>query len=293
MTYTRTEWLRASRRRPCPVCQRPDWCLIASDGSAAICPRTPSEKWVGKNGGGGYLHKLNGAVLPIPPPREARPAPKPKAEMVNLMRQYRSAVNAERLERLSEVLGVSVASLERLGIGWAFDKNAWAFPLTNADGGLLGIRLRCDNGRKFSVTGGHEGLHIPDGLADGGMILFCEGPTDCAALLDLGFCAVGRPSCMGSVELVRGVLNRGARRDVVILADNDAPKTRPDGSTWRPGPEGAARLAQDVLSVARSVKVVMPPFCKDAREWKAAGATKAVVDAVIRAARYVRKDGGR
>ena len=31
--------IRVSKQRPCPVCGKPDWCLIARDGSAAICAR--------------------------------------------------------------------------------------------------------------------------------------------------------------------------------------------------------------------------------------------------------------
>ena len=36
--------------------------------------------------------------------------------------------------------------------------------------------------------------------------------------------------------------------------------------------------------------VVLPPFVKDARDWKAAGATKEVVLAVIKAANYARRN---
>jgi len=31
--------IRVSRRQPCPICGKPDWCLMAEDGSAAICAR--------------------------------------------------------------------------------------------------------------------------------------------------------------------------------------------------------------------------------------------------------------
>lgn len=32
----RNQWQRVSRSRPCPVCERPDWCLVSADGAAAL-----------------------------------------------------------------------------------------------------------------------------------------------------------------------------------------------------------------------------------------------------------------
>jgi len=48
---------RVTRSRPCPVCGKPDWCLVAPDGSAAICPRV-KEGALRKCGDAGYLHIL-------------------------------------------------------------------------------------------------------------------------------------------------------------------------------------------------------------------------------------------
>jgi hypothetical protein len=69
-------------------------------------------------------------------------------------------------------------------------------------GRVQGIRLRFSNGRKLAVRGGREGLFVPSGLAATNQLLICEGPTDTAALLDLGFAAVGRPSCAGGTRLL-------------------------------------------------------------------------------------------
>jgi len=46
---------RVSRKSPCPVCSKPDWCLVAEDGSAAICARI-SDGSVKKCGDAGWLH---------------------------------------------------------------------------------------------------------------------------------------------------------------------------------------------------------------------------------------------
>lgn len=49
------EWIRVKKTRPCPICGRPDWCLIARNGWAVICPRI-SQGAVGQTQGG-YLHR--------------------------------------------------------------------------------------------------------------------------------------------------------------------------------------------------------------------------------------------
>ena len=50
-------WERVSKANPGPVCRRHDWCLIALDRSAAICPRT-EEGAIKRVGDAGHLHPL-------------------------------------------------------------------------------------------------------------------------------------------------------------------------------------------------------------------------------------------
>jgi len=63
-TQMRQNWLRVSRERPCLVCQKPDWCLVSADGSAAICARVQSNT---KAGDAGWLHRFDGKSLPTQP----------------------------------------------------------------------------------------------------------------------------------------------------------------------------------------------------------------------------------
>ena len=51
----RNEWYRATKRRPCPLCGRKKWCLIAKNGSAVICPGN-SDGATRYLGGVNYLH---------------------------------------------------------------------------------------------------------------------------------------------------------------------------------------------------------------------------------------------
>ena len=50
----RSEWRRVRCDRPCPICKQCDWCLLAVDGSVAICAWTESAKRCGE---AGWLHR--------------------------------------------------------------------------------------------------------------------------------------------------------------------------------------------------------------------------------------------
>jgi DNA primase len=143
--------------------------------------------------------------------------------------------------------------------------------MVNAAGHVVEIRLRFPDGRKLAVTGGREGLFIPDGLDYSGPLILAEGPTDCAALLDLGFPALGRPSCSGSVRHCVELVRAHWPLDVVVIADGDPP-----------GQRGAEVLASMLLAYAQTVRVIRPPDeIKDARAWKQAGATAADIRTLI------------
>lgn len=57
----RTTWLRVSRSHPYPVCGHHDWCLIARDGGASICPCVESAT---RAGNAGFLHRLTDRQAP-------------------------------------------------------------------------------------------------------------------------------------------------------------------------------------------------------------------------------------
>src|SRR5262249_4713057 len=151
------------------------------------------------------------------------------------------------------------ASLSALRVGWSISHRAWAFPMTDNAGNVLGIRLRRPNGSKFAVRGGREGLFIPSTLnAASAPLLIAEGPTDVAALLDMGFQnVVGRPNCTGGVGLLVRMIRQHQPRHVVIVSDND-----------KPGQIGAANLASVLVTYTPAVRIVAPPIgLKDVRDW--------------------------
>jgi phage/plasmid primase-like uncharacterized protein len=197
-----------------------------------------------------------------------------------LARQFQTDADPGRLDQLAAGLGLSVTSLCQLGLGWSAQHRAWSFPMTDANGNVLGIRLRRTDGRKFSVKGGREGLFVPEGATeDKSPLLICEGPTDAAALLDMGFRGVvGRPNCTGGIKLLAELVRRRQPPEVVIVSDGD-----------EPGQVGAGTLALVLVAYAPAVRVIAPPEgIKDAREWRKAGGTKADVEKVIGAAQVRR-----
>lgn len=274
----RGDWKRVSRRRPCPVCEKDDYCGYAGDDSApsaAICMRIESDKPT-KNGG--WLHKLrDDGPLWAPRKRTVHIAAKdlqPEASALEITKMAEAAslgTPDETLQRLADELGVSLGSLRRLSVGWLIGRKAWGFPMRSDKGEVVGVRTRYASGAKAAIKGGREGLFVPADLEPGGRLLIAEGPTDTAALLGLGFSAVGRPSCTGGVKHIVGLAKRLAPSEVVIVADADGP-----------GQTGANNLASVLLTYVLAVRVITPP-AKDARDWVRSGATAADVEALITA----------
>jgi 5S rRNA maturation endonuclease (ribonuclease M5) len=270
-------WIRVNRHRPCPICGKADWCGMSPDGVLAWCMRVKSDR-PARNGG--WLHRVADAPpqsaprLHVPPPR----APACRAvDWAAMLRRFARDTRATEVERLAAALGVSPGSLSCLGVVWAAPHHAWGFPMSNDNRQTIGIRLRAENGRKWAVSGSRNGLFWPDALTGAGPLLFCEGPSDTAALLDLGYDTIGRPSCAGAVEMAIEVVQRLRRRDVVIVADADGP-----------GIDGADRLARALTEAGRRPKVVRPLKGKDARAWARAGVAREVIDTVIQNAMYWR-----
>jgi len=227
---------------------------------------------------GGWLHRLDNTLFrPVTPLRRKH---KPQSHPVDVEARALESRAGCDLSDLASQLGVTVISLERLWTGW--DGMAWTFPMRDGRYRIIGIRRRFRNGKKLTMEGSHNGLFIPDDvLATRDRLLICEGPTDCAALLDLGYDSIGRPSCSGGMEFIKQLLRR-RRRDVVIVADNDKPKRRLDGTTWRPGLDGARSLRDAITPLCRSVLIIKPPRHKDIRQWVNSGVTRDVVDYLIR-----------
>ena len=260
MTGQSRAMIRVSKNAPCPVCKKPDWCLYAEDGSAAICARI-SEGSKKRVGDAGFLHVLteDTARRLRRPRRCARKGQDaPKVDCVKLAREYKQRISRRQIDMLARALGVTAVSLVRLGIG--FDGEAFCFPMYDESGSVIGIRRRFGDGRKLCVTGSRNGLFVPQGINGSGPLMVCEGPTDTAVALDMGFEAIGRPNCNSKVKMTARYVGT---RQVTIIADNDIA-----------GIDGAKRLAKELAVKSRKVRIIVPPSgVKDLRDWKRQGLT--------------------
>ena len=253
--------IRVSRRRPCPICGRPDWCLVAEDGSAAICQRIESDHRVGD---AGHLHRLQNNFH-LPPRRYEKPKPRPKRQIDwnAEAKKYQRQLNDAGCQYLANRLGISAATLRVMGVGWCPSRSCWTWPMRNADGRIVGIRTREVSGEKKTDAGSDgSGLFFVREKLSANDLLICEGPTDTAALVDAGFeSVVGKPSCTLGDKYVVEIIRRLQPSVVLLIPDAD-----------QPGLEGFSNLANEILNTGampleRIDAVTPPPNVNDVREW--------------------------
>ena len=238
------KWLRTNLRRKCPICGKPDWCLIHPEGTAVICMRTqsPSRKEMA-DGTQGWIHDITGKSQP------RGYAPEEFAITLNvaaIMDRYQKQTHIVELERTACELGVRPEAVVQMEMAWCAKSRAWAFPMRDGKDRLIGIRLRTSEGKKFAIRGSRSGIFIPRDLTGDGPLLIVEGPTDTAAALTLGYDAIGRPSCSGGGPYILTFL-RQLRREVVIFADID-----------QAGRDGAVRLADQIAAKGYRVRIITP-----------------------------------
>ena len=95
-------------------------------------------------------------------------------------------------------------------------------------------------------------------------VIVVEGATDAAAAMDLGFVAVGRPSNLACMDILKDLL-RG--RNAIVIGENDGFN---ETTGQRPGHEGMIATFQVLKKVCPEVRMVLPPeHVKDLRQWVA------------------------
>ncbi len=119
-TYNTLPLARASRKQPCPVCGKPDWCSLSRDGEIAICMRKVSGH---PTQNGGHLHHLAAPAAPSRPAARSpipQPAPQPRASAEHINTVY--GVMLRDLLKLSDThreklraRGLSLAEIEARG----------------------------------------------------------------------------------------------------------------------------------------------------------------------------------
>jgi hypothetical protein len=227
-----------------------------------------------KDGSVGYIHRFDGDR----PKPEYRPKPKPEVhiEAEPMMERWRKRTEGSWFAKLADNLGVSASSLMELRAAWAQEHRAWAFPMRDGQGRVVGIRLRTMEGAKFAVRGSKQGIFLPY-LNPESVAYIVEGPTNCAAGLTLGLFTVGRPSCSGGLYDLKSAFQRLGVDRAVIIADNDEDKEM-GGRTFNPGLDGAESLARTLCIPCATI--MLPT--KDIRSFLGAGGTSEYLETIVK-----------
>ena len=269
-----SNWHNVSRREPCPVCHKPDWCTISNDGAMCVCRRVESDRPA--RSGVGWIHRLG-------VDNRCRCRMESKTSILHLDTTPTpdfAAIHAafdghpDMQEGLAFGLGLDGASFAALDVRYDAAKECMSFPMRNPQGEITGLRYRqLTTGRKWSEKGSRDGLFMPREPERTEHLVITEGPTDTAAALSLGLNAVGRSSCLSGVPLVRDLVHARQIRRVTIVADHD-----------RPGMDGAHRLAAALPVLSRIL--VPPEGIKDMRDWYRQGLTRTQFDEAANAIRW-------
>jgi hypothetical protein len=252
---------RVSKSHPCPICKKPDWCRVFADGWVE-CMRVESDR---RAKSGGWMH-CQRQLSPSPRLQVAsRYTAPPTINATKMIREWQATTSQAALEEFAEELGLSAVVLKSVGTAWAAPHQAWAFPMCDGYGNMVGIRLRNQHG-KFAVRGSRQGIFGSTAPAKPWLYV-CEGPTDTAAAVQLGLFAVGRPNCCCGGPEIRIFARRHDCQRVVIVSDND-----------KPGLDGARKVGGEL----RLPFAIYVPPAKDLREFVRLGGTRGMIENTLK-----------
>jgi hypothetical protein len=227
-----------------------------------------------RDGSVGYIHNTGEATFA--PIHERKEHPKPEVDWKKLWVELRQENKLEWLEGLSRQLGVSYSSLVALDALWSRRHQAWAFPMKNGFGDIVGVRLRFKDGSKRSIFGSRNALFLPEPVWEHKRLYVLEGPTDTASALTIGLNSVGRPSCSAGVFDIVTLCSRIHPTEVVVIANNDPDRTD-KGLPHNVGVVGAEVLA-GYLPVRHCI-ITVP--CKDTRRFIQEGGTAHMLESMV------------
>ena len=276
------EWRRVSRKEPCPVCGKPDYCARTVNGEAVLCMRVESNKpSKTENGLGGWIHLL---ANPLPP----LPIVKPVEKKADWTKECRAMFDHPKAHSkrcaVADLLSVNVESLEmlRVGIGWdewnGAEFSSW--PSRDNNGMIIGYVRRYDDGAKRTNQGGSTGVfYTAEWFSRPGPLWIVEGGSDVAACESSGLSAIGRASNTHGGQYIEKMIKQCCpNKKVIVVGERDeAPDRRgvvPSCTAscrgcafcW-PGLYGAKKVAAEM----QASWVLVPRPYKDMRELLAAG----------------------
>ena len=253
-------WIRCSKRNPCPICGKYDWCCWLSTKDVFYCMRVNVDVPGFRTGS---TSPLNGTSFF--PTSEFPPVLDPITDTRNITKSttvipWDVIVDETKLKltsKLSDLLcksiGTNKKTIESMDVGWSVHYKAFTFPMLNIeDYKICGVRTRTLDGAKFAFTGSKQGYFIPKCYPNkNGVEFVCEGVTDAMALHSIGVKSIGRASCG---HWSNGLLKYLDKKKTIIIGDND-----------EVGKSGAISLAKRIGDNATII--YPPPQYKDVRQW--------------------------
>ena len=244
------DYARCSKSLPCPICGRIKYCMVCDTGDAVVCTRN-SEGSV-KTLSYGFLHFLQDSVRPayIPKSKPVEHSPdKIKADYNVMFRAGRF------LSPLADQLQITVRTLIQMKVRTDSVKGHWCFPMYDQFLQLIGLKCRNLARKKWCVKGSRLGIYMSTAFIPTQPLVICEGESDTAALLNLGYNVIGRASATSCVEIIAALVRNPK---VFIVADTDSSGI---------GLSSAKQLAARV----ENSSIIYNADFKDVREWIASG----------------------
>lgn len=210
-----------------------DWCLIHKSGLKAICSRVKSGK---SRKNAGWLHYIAAGQVPSKRMLEQKHEYLTTQQVQEYLQSITEGRNGNMIERQAKALGLSLDSLIMMHVTYDQDKAAIVAPMFDHMRMPTGCRYRRNDGKKYSLKGGREGVFLSRNFTPYRTMWIAEGMTDPAAVVEIGFDnVIGRPNCSGGFEIIKRLVSKNRRAPVIIVADPDAP-----------GIDGATSLAQSL-----------------------------------------------
>jgi hypothetical protein len=186
----------------CPICGKPDGCLVAEDGTACICSRisTGSVKKVGKGGfHGGWLH-ITGDFK-----SEPYKAPvKPYIDWAMWADKFAHNLVENRIDLLKFCADNKINPVSALRFNIGVSKGWVTIPMYGIAGKVTGIQRRQRNIKRF-MKWSDVGVFIPSAFFQyrAKTLAVCEGWTDVIAAYEYGFSAcIGKFNAWVGDEIV-------------------------------------------------------------------------------------------
>lgn len=237
MPHLLDQYARVSAELPCPKCGKFDYCMVHKSGRKCVCTRVKSGKKFGRKGAG-YIHYVGGDTKPVAIEQIERKY-LTTLEVQAYLDSITSPYDYSMLRTQGNLVQLPLLTLNRFGVRYETESAALVFPMFNESGAAVGCRFRRADGRKWSLTGGKEGVFKPVTFDPALPSIIIEGATDAATAHSIGLQNVlGRPNCAGALEIITNMYVGYETTPIVIIADDDF--DNPHGNV---GVDGAVTLA--------------------------------------------------